>query len=348
MEHGALGMSTALILAPCSYANSEELSELNKEVSQFDGVFAIHVRSEGQHLIESIGEAIDICEKSGVALQISHMKAFGKANWHKPPQVLEMIDQAVERGLCVSGDQYPYVAGITLLSACLPQWVLAGGPELCIKRLVEQRNEIKEWFLKGVEVWDNRSISIGWENIIISSVETDRNRWTVGLSIKEIADYRKVDPVDALCDLLVDEELAVIHSSVYGCEENIITYMTYPRTMICTDGIYAKRPHPRLFGTFPRVLGRYVREKKLMTLEEAVHKMTGLPAQTFGLPLRGKLLEGYAADVVIFDPATIIDTATFEEPCQYPVGINYVVINGKIAVENDCCVETNAGCTITR
>lgn len=348
MAQGALGLSTGMIYPPCSYATDQELVDLTAEVARLGGNFVIHMRNEGQWLLESVAQTLEICRRSGVALHISHFKAFGKANWHKPPKVLELVDSACADGLTVTADQYPYIAGSTLLTACLPQWTLAGGTQACLERLAKERATIKEWFKKDVTVWDNRSISIGWENIIVSSVKTEANRWTEGLSIAEIAQRRSSDPVDALCDLLLEEELAVTQIMFYGCEDNIVTYMSYPKTMICTDGIYGGRPHPRLYGSFPRVLGRYVREQGLFSLEEAIHKMTGLPAATFGLCDRGKLAENYAADIVVLDPAVVVDKATFEKPEQYPLGIEYVIVNGKVAINQGGFTGATAGRRLSR
>jgi N-acyl-D-amino-acid deacylase len=348
LDQGALGLSTGMIYPPCSYASDEELVELTAEVAKRGGNFVIHMRNEGQYLLESLEQTLDICRKSGVALHVSHLKAFGRANWHKPERVLELMDIAAGQGQIVTGDQYPYIAGSTLLTACLPQWTLAGGTQACLRRLADERDTIKEWFQKDITVWDNRSLSIGWENIVVSAVKTADNRWTEGLSIAQIAERRQVDPVDALCDLLLEEELAVTHIMFYGCEENVRTYMTYPNTMICTDGIYGGRPHPRLYGSFPRVLGRYCRELGLLRLEEAVYKMTGLPAATFGLRDRGRLAPGYAADITIFDPATILDNATFEEPEQYPVGIDYVIVNGAVTLSQGNYTGATAGHRLTR
>ena len=334
LTEGAIGLSTGMIYPPCSYASDQELVELTSVLPKHRGKFVIHMHDEGEWLLESAKRTIDICRQSGAALHISHLKAYGKRNWHKAPHLVDMIVDARKEGIPVTADQYPYVAGSTLLTACLPQWTLAGGTQACLKRLAKERDKIKEWFKKDVTIWANRSISIGWENIVVSSVKTDANRWVEGLSLESIAERRKSDPVDALCDLLLEEELAATQIAFYGNEESIVTYMKCPFAMICTDGIYGGKPHPRLFGSFPRVLGRYVKDKRVLTLEEAICKMTSLPASTFGFRDRGIIAPGYAADLVVFDPDTVMDKATFEQPEQDPVGISYVLVNGRFVIEN--------------
>jgi len=343
MEEGAFGMSTGLIYPPGCFTKTEELVELAKVLQEYDGIYASHVRGEAGTLLEGVEEAIRIGREAKVKVEVSHLKACGKRNWGKVKEALKLIEQAREKGLNVTCDQYPYTASSTYLTACLPPWVHEDGVEKLLERLKnpDTRKKIKKQIKKEVNVvgWDNVIKENGWESIVISEVNTPKNKELEGKSLKEVVESKGGDPFDAFFDFLLEEKGDVFAVMFQMCEEDVQTVMTHPATMIGSDGSCLSasapkgKPHPRSYGTYPRVLGRYVREKNILTLEEAVRKMTSFPAQKLGLKDRGLLKEDYWADIVVFDPDKIIDKATYEEPNRYPVGIEYVIVNGELVVE---------------
>ncbi len=336
MASGAYGLSSGLIYPPCPYADTEELIELNKEVAKADGIFVVHQRDEGYHLSRSFDEVCKICGTSGARLHISHLQAYGKVNWPIMDEVLKKADAYLAAGHNVTWDRYPYLAGCTTLTAVLPTWTFNEGTEALVRnlRVPEYRARIHEEFTKGLDVWHNRQISVGWENIWVTAVHLDKNRWMEGKSCQAVADAQNKNPIDAVCDLLAEENLAVTMISFYGSEEVLKKVLSHPQATIGSDGIYGGKTHPRLYGSYPKFLKEYVREKKFMTLPQAVRKITSFPAQILGIPDRGVLREGCWGDVVLFDPKTIADTATYEQPAQYPIGIPYVFVNGVPAVED--------------
>ncbi len=335
MEQGAWGLSTGLIYPPSSYAPTEELVTLTEVVAEYDGVFVVHMRDEGLHLLDAITEVIDVCRRSGCRLHISHLQAHGEIIWHLLVPALEKIDEALDEGMSVTADRYPYLAGSTVLSAVLPAWMLDGGPEACIERLRDDiyRARVHGAFTQGLDVWHNRSISVGWDNIVISFVPSPANAELVGQSIDDISRNTGKNPVDVVCDLLLEEDLEVTMISHYGSEENLERVFTHPASVVATDGIYGGKPHPRLWGTYPRFFGRYVRDRNLMSLEEGVKMATSTPARIIGLKDRGRVDTGMKADLVIFDPQKIIDRATYENPEQTSEGIDLVLVNGQPAWE---------------
>lgn len=336
MAAGAYGLSSGLIYPPCPYADTEELIELNKEVAKYDGIFVVHQRDEGYHLSRSFDEVCKICSSSGARLHISHLQAYGKVNWPIMDEVLKKVDNYLEAGWSVTWDRYPYLAGCTTLTAVLPTWTFNEGTEALIKNLMvpEYRAKIHEWFTKGLDVWHNRQISVGWENIWVTAVHKDSNRWMEGKSCQAIADAQGKNPIDAVCDVLADEKLAVTMISFYGSEDVLKKVLSHPNATLGSDGIYGGKTHPRLYGSYPKFIKEYVREKKILTLPEAIRKITAFPAEILGIPDRGLLKEGYWADVVLFDPDKIADTATYENPVSYPVGLPYVFVNGTMVVED--------------
>lgn len=334
IEAGAMGMSTGLIYPPCNYGDFNELVELARVVARYDRAFVVHVRNEADNLLEAQQEMIDLARAAGVRLHISHLKTIGKKNWSKVSVSLATLEAARKSGVTITADQYPYLAGSTSLSACLPPWAMAGGPQVMASRLRDpvERQRIKDAFKQPIPNWLNRGQTEGWENVIVASVGSG-DPAVVGKSVAALAAERAQDPVDVIMDIILAEENRATMVCFQNSEESLTQVMQKPWVMVATDGILgAGKPHPRLYGTFPRVLGRYVREQGVLTLEEAVRKMTALPAATFGLTDRGVLKEGLAADVVIFDPEQVIDCATFEEPKQWPKGINYVLVNGELVV----------------
>jgi len=308
----------------------EELADLNREVAAFDGIFVVHQRDEGYHLSRSFDEICEISRRSGVRLHVSHLQAYGRVNWPIMDEVLAKADAFLKEGGSVTWDRYPYLAGCTTLTAVLPTWTFNEGTEALIANLTDPayRKRIHEEFGKGLDMWHNRQISVGWENIIVTAVHCERNRWMEGLSCRAIADRQGKNPVDAVCDLLAEEKLAVTMISFYGSEDVLRKVLSHPCATVGSDGIYGGRPHPRLYGSFPRFLRQYVRESRTFTLEEAVRKITSFPAKVLGLRDRGTVEEGKWADLVLFDPETVGDRATYEEPELYPEGIRSVLLNG--------------------
>ncbi len=335
MAAGAWGLSSGLIYPPCPYADTEELIELNREVAKVDGIFVVHQRDEGYHLVRSFEEVCRICSESGTRLHISHLQAYGKVNRPNMDTVLAMADKYLAAGHSVTWDRYPYLAGCTTLTAVLPTWTFNEGTEALIRNLTvpEYRAKIHEEFTKGLDVWHNRQISVGWENIWVTAVHLEKNRWMEGKSCQAIADAQGKNPIDAVLDLLAEEKLAVTMISFYGSDEVLRKVLTHPQATVGSDGIYGGKTHPRLYGTYPRFIKEYVREKKILSLPEAVRKITSFPARILGISDRGVLKEGNWADVVLFDPKTIADTATYEDPIRYPVGISRVFVNGETVVD---------------
>jgi N-acyl-D-amino-acid deacylase len=345
MEVGAFGLSTGLIYMPCAYAETSELIELCKVVAEFDGAFVVHQRSEADTILDSMREVIEIGRRSGVKIHFSHFKVCGRKNWPLIDQVLALLDSAAAEGIRASFDQYPYVAGSTMLGVILPPWVHDGGTDRLLERLrsSQDRSRMVHDIEHGIRGWDNFVDFAGFDQIFVTSVKTAANRDLVGKSLQQIADIRHTNPYDAAFDLLLAEENAVGMVDFYGTEEHVIRFLARPEQNVCTDGLLGGRPHPRVFGSFPRVLGKYVREEKALTLEDAVRKMTSKPAEVFGFDRRGLLKPGHFADIVVFNPDAILDKGTFVDPIQFPEGIEYVFINGELVLNGGQVGHARAG-----
>ena len=337
MDAGALGMSTGLIYIPCAYADTRELIELCRVLARRDGVFVIHQRSEADLIIPSMEEVIRIGVESGVKVHFSHMKVCGKKNWDKLPRIFDMLDAAARQGVRISYDQYPYVAGSTMLGAILPPWAHDGGCDRLLERLqdTEQRKAIIRDIRSDDGDWDNFVSFAGLSGIFITSTKTEKNKGFIGKNLVELGEIRGQDPYDAVLDLLYEEENAVGMVDFYGKEEHVIEFLKRPEQNVCTDGLLGGKPHPRVYGAFPRVIAEYVRKNPVLPLETAVHKMTGKPADVFRLKDRGILKKGNFADIVMFDPETICDRGSYETPDRYPAGIDMVMVNGSIVFENE-------------
>lgn len=337
MEQGAFGLSTGLEYTPSGFAETQELIELCKIVANYGGFYATHIRSEDKAALEAVGEAIHIAETAGLPLQIAHFKAVGKTNWWKLPLMIDLVERAAERGLNVTADRYPYIAYSTGLTILYPQWALDGGLEKLIIRLKDEktRQSMKADTMKKVRGY-------GWDKIVVSNLHKKHNQWLIGKSIGEAAATKNADPYEFMCDLIIDEEFNVSHIGFGMNEETTEMVLKHPLVMLGSDGsslapygpLSEGKPHPRNYGTFPRFLGYYVRERKLLTLPEAIKKVTSKPAAKLGLKDRGSLKQGNFADIVVFDPETILDKATFIEPHQYPVGIDYVLVNGTTVIDH--------------
>ncbi len=345
MEVGAYGLSTGLIYMPCAYAETAELIELCKVVAEFDGAFVVHQRSEADTILSSMEEVLEIGRRSGVRIHFSHFKVCGRKNWGLIDEVLVLLDRAAAEGIRVSFDQYPYVAGSTMLGVILPPWAHDGGTDRLMERLrsPELRQRMIDDIEQGIPGWDNFVDFAGLDQIFVTSVKTEANQDVVGKNLLQIGELRGKNPYDATFDLLLAEENAVGMVDFYGMEEHVVRFLTRPEQNVCTDGLLGGKPHPRVFGSFPRVLGKYVRDEQALTLEDAIRKMTSKPADVFGFYRRGLLKTGNYADVVVFDPATIIDRGTFVDPVQFPTGIGHVLINGSPVLSSGNYDRTLAG-----
>jgi dihydroorotase/N-acyl-D-amino-acid deacylase len=344
MKQGALGLSTSLQYVPARFAKTDEIVELAKVASRHGGIYITHQRSEANAIDDSMKEVFEIARRANIPAEIWHFKTAYQKNWGRMPEMLWRIAAARRQGLKITADVYPYVAGSTSLSACLPPWVLEGGTEKMISRLKDARirQQLKKEITTDSKEWENIYLGSGGPGGILigSVVNRDLEKWQ-GKRLAEIAQAQAKEPLEALFDFIVADHGQTGAIFFMMKEEDMQAALKSPFVSICTDSgaratdgpLSGSKSHPRGWGTYPRILGRYVRDQKLMPLELAIHKMTGLPAKNVGLKERGLLRAGYFADITIFDPKTIIDRATFEEPNQYPVGINFVIVNGQLEVD---------------
>ena len=341
LEEGAFGLSTGLVYPPGSYSTTEELIELTAVLQKFNVLYTTHLRNESDELLESVEEAIKIGEENGISVEISHHKAIGKANWGKVKDSLKLLESARQRGVDINCDVYPYTAAMTTVSSLLPPWTLEGGVEKMLVRLnnQEERLKIEKDITEGKMKGENWIKEIGWENIMIAECPLDKD--AEGKSLETIFKERNQfhQPFKALFDWLI--KIKGESTMVFFCmdEEDVKTVISSPLSTIVSDSwVIAPsgggKPHPRGYGSFSRFLGKYVREEKTLTLEEAIKKITSLPANKIGLKDRGTLKEGYWADITIFNKDEIKDKATFDNPHQYSEGVYYVIINGQLAVDN--------------
>jgi N-acyl-D-amino-acid deacylase len=338
--------------APGSYTSREELAELCSVLPRYDGLLATHIRGEGKSLIPSIEEVIWLAETCGVSLQISHLKAAGRSNWGSVTTAMELIEDARSRGLDVTCDVYPYTAGSTTLTSLLPPCVLEGGVSQALERLKDSasRKRIKEELGHEHDGWDNLLASTGWDSVYISSLSNGNGANLEGKHIAGISESRGIEPADCMMDLLLEQDGKVSIVFFHMAGDDVDQVVRWDRSLIASDSLHdgAEKPHPRLYGTFPHVLARYVREKKLLTLEEAIRKMTSFPARRFRVGKRGLVALGYAADLVVFDPEMISDRATYDDPKRFPEGISCVLVNGRIALESGVHRGARAGRAIER
>ncbi|MGH9626861.1 MAG: N-acyl-D-amino-acid deacylase family protein [Bryobacteraceae bacterium] len=322
---GAAGFSTGLMYAPGSSAPFDELARLCRVVARHGKIYTSHIRSYFSGLVAAIEEQIELARRTGCRLQISHLQAVGAPNWDQQPHALERIERARARGIDIAFDCYPYIAGSTVLTQLLPQWALEGGVPGMMIRLnsTEDRRSIAKE-IESTNSWR-------WADIHISAVGSEQNQTAVGRNLFELAELRSCEPVDAMLDLLIEERGAVNMISFNQSEENLRQSLAHPLSIVISDGFYVRgKAHPRLYGTFPLLLGTFVRDRKWLTLEDAVHKITARPAERFGFEKRGKLAPGYHADITIFDSALIGSPATYDDPARAPVGIQCVLRNGHV------------------
>ena len=344
LDRGAFGLSTGLIYHPGAFAEPQELSALANVVAAYDGIYTTHLRSEGKYLIEAIDEALFVAEDSGVSIEISHFKCEAPANWGKAKAALNHINRYRGKGHRVDFDQYPYRAYQTGLLEIFPVWAKENGTGPMIDALADKtlRHRITKDMTQPPYDWDNPMDGLSWDQIRLNGFNLEANQELEGLTVSRIAEKLAIDPLEAVFRLFTEERgrLGMIVFSMN--EEEVIEIMQHPAGMIASDGCAvapygltgSRKVHPRFYGTFPRVLGRYVREKQVLTLEQAIRKMTGLPARKLQLKDRGLLRKGYQADIVVFNENKIADTATFENPHQYPTGIHHVLVNGQRVISN--------------
>jgi N-acyl-D-amino-acid deacylase len=339
MEAGALGIGTSLIYPPAFYAKTEELIELCKVAAKYKGKYISHMRSEGNQLIEAIDELLRISKEAGIPAEIYHIKAAGQPNWGKADAMLAKIEDARKAGLKITADMYTYTAAGTGLDACLPPWTEDGGYPALFKRLRDPatREKIATEVRTPSDKWENLYLAAGSpEKILLSGFKSEKLKPLTGTSLAEVAKMRGKDPVETAMDLIAEDESRIDTIYFLMSEENVKKEIAKPWVSFGSDeasqapeGNFLKSNcHPRAYGCFTRVLGKYTREEKILTLEQAIRKLSGLPATNLGLDHRGFVQEGMFADVVVFDPATVGDRATFDKPHQYSVGMKHVFVNG--------------------
>jgi N-acyl-D-amino-acid deacylase len=339
MEAGALGIGTSLIYPPAFYAKTDELIELCKVAAKYQGKYISHMRSEGNQLLESLDELIRISREAGIPAEIYHIKAAGEKNWPKEDQLLARIEAAQKEGLKITADMYTYTAAGTGLDACLPPWTEDGGYPALFKRLRDPatREKIAAEVRIDSDAWENLYLAAGSpDKILLAGFKSEKLKPLTGKSLAEVAKMRGKDPIETIMDLLSEDESRIDAMYFLMSEENVRKELAKPWISFGSDeasqapeGVFLKsNPHPRAYGNFARVLGKYARDEKVLTLPEAVRRLSTLPATNLGLDHRGFIQEGMFADVVVFDPATIGDRATFDKPHQYAVGMKHVFVNG--------------------
>jgi N-acyl-D-amino-acid deacylase len=337
MAGGALGLSSGLVYTPGSFGSTEELIALSRVAALTGGLYATHMRDEKAGLLEAVAEALRIAREAPIRLQISHLKIVFATNWPKLGALMDMLEKARTEGIEFRCDRYPYIAGATGLSTLFPIWAREGGTERFIARLKDPAFDARI----RAHLAEQENGYGSWDRILISDVGSDKNRGLEGMSVLEAAAQAGKAPFEFMRDLLVEESDRVGMVSFYGNEEVLKRILSHPLVGVGADGsalapygpLAKGKPHPRNYGAFPRALGKYVREEKLLPLEEMIRKLTGMPADHFGFVRRGRLKVGWAADVCVFDPARIIDKATFKEPAAYPEGIEKVIVNGQLVVD---------------
>ena len=354
LDAGAFGFSTGLVYPPSAYAQTPELIALAKSMAHRGGLYFSHIRGEAATLEAAIDEAIRIGEDAGVSVQIAHIKASGREHWGKMEAALRKVSDARAREVDVHADVYPYTAGSTKMANLLPPWVHDGGNARLLERLADRatRRRIIEECAVGAEGWRSVNGSLGWGDIMVATCS--KREWE-GLRVSELAERRGKPAAEAMLDLLVEEEGQVAMVVFSQSEENVVKALAHPHVMIGSDSIglsagpgpHPGKPHPRMYGTFPRVLGRYAREQRLFSVETVINKMTGMPAAKLRLKSRGLIRKDYAADLTLFDPNTVKDEATYTDPHRHPRGIPYVIVNGRVVVDNGVMKPLPAGRILT-
>ena len=345
MEEGAMGVASSLIYPPGSFATTHELIELAKVAAEYDGTYASHIRNEGSALLEAIEELITIAREADIRAEIYHYKVAGQTNWGKFDESVALIESARAEGLQITADVYTYPAGATGLNASIPPWVQEGGFEASVRRMQDTaiRKKLAAEMLEESDDWDNAYVDAGSpENILLVGFKSDALKPLTGKTLAEVAEMRGTSPQETAMDLII-EDGSRIGTIYFTQSEDIVRKISMlpwvsfnsDESSQAPEGVFLKsNPHPRAYGSFARVLARFVREEQVITLEDAVYKLAGLPAEVLQLDRRGMLKEGNFADVVVFDPATIQDHATFTEPHQYATGMVHVFVNGTQVIKD--------------
>jgi N-acyl-D-amino-acid deacylase len=348
LEGGAFGMSSGLVYPPAVYSDTEEIIELARHLGP-SGLYATHMRGEGDSLLSSIAETVRIGAEAGCRAHISHLKWTGKNNWGSMPVALAAIHDAADAGLAITKDVYPYTAGSTMLTALLPPPFLAGGDEAVLGRLesAEQRRQLAVMMEQGLPGWDSQQRAAGWDGVLVTTTASHRYE---GHTLAELARALDLPPLDVLVRILREERLRASMVLFAMSEDDVRTALADRDTMIGTDGLppgMGGKPHPRVFGTFPRVLGEYVRGQHLLPLGEAVRRMTSLPAEVFGIPERGLARPGLVADLVAFDPATVDHRCDYRDPVHPPIGVSWVMQAGHLVVDQTSYLGSRRGRRLT-
>ncbi|MFQ5547443.1 MAG: amidohydrolase family protein [Woeseia sp.] len=344
MREGALGVGSSLIYAPANFADTDELVALVSAAAEFGGAYISHIRSEGNRLEEGVRELIEIARTSGVPAEIYHLKASGRPNWHKLERVFDMIEDARAEGLRITADMYTYPASATGLNASMPLWVQEGGHDAWVARLKDpdiRARVVHEMTSPEVE-WENRYLQAGPENILLLGFKTDALKPLIGKTLKQVAGERGTDPAETAIDLVIEDDSRVDVSYFMMSEDNVRKKVARPWVSFgsdeeapATEGVFLlSNNHPRAFGTFARVLGRYSRDEGIIPLEEAIRRLTSFPAENIQIRGRGRIEQGYYADIVVFDPAAITDHATFPDPHRYASGVEHVFVNGAAVLKD--------------
>ncbi len=349
VAEGAFGLSSGLIYPPGIFSQEEEMVELCRAVAAEGGIYASHIRNEADELLPAVAEAIRVAEQANIPLEISHHKAAGRRNWGKCRQTLEMMEESRQRGFDVTCDVYPYIAASTSLKTLLPPWLHSGGITAMLEQLSRSdvQERVRREIAEGLPGWENSAKTTGWDGVMIAYCQ--RNKGYEGKKLQAIAELEGQAPEDVLFRIILEEEGLTLMNIFLMNEEDVKTVIRHSLSMIGSDAIPSTgKPHPRFYGTFPRVLAKYVRQEQIISLQDGIRKMTSLPAQKLGLRDRGVIREGVWADIVVFDPATIEDKATFADPIQYPEGIDHVLVNGVVAVRQGHYTGSLSGRTLKR
>ncbi len=345
MEEGALGVGSALIYPPAFYAETSELIALAEVAAEYDGMYVSHLRSEGNRLVEALEELITIAREADIRSEVYHLKAAGRNNWDKLDAVIEHVEAVRAEGLDISANMYTYTAGRTGLNAAMPPWVQEGGPEAWRERLQDPaiRTRVADAMNTPTDEWENYFQTVGPENMLLVGFRRDSLRPLVGKTLAEVAAERGTSPAETAMDLVIEDSSRVETIYFMMSEENVRRQIALPWVSFGSDEaslapeepfLSGSRPHPRAYGTVARLLGKYVREEQIIPLEEAVHRLTALPASRLNIRKRGQLEPGYFADLAIFDPDSIQDHATYEDPHQYATGMVHVFVNGTQVLRN--------------
>lgn len=354
LDAGFYGMSMAFEYEPGNYIRLEEVAEMCKVLKEYDCIYTIHMRNEGMDLLDCVKHAIEIGRMSGCKVEVSHLKARYIANWGKTAEALKLIESAREEGLDIAFDVYPYAAYGAGLIDLIPPWVKKDGPRIMCERLRDKELRAKALYdmEHGLTGWDSIMKGPGWESCVqIASLKTEANKYCEGLRISQIAEKRGCTGYEAVVDLMVEEDASIKCVWFAMNEDELVSIMKHPMAIFGTDGracatygeLSKGAVHPRYYGTYPRIMGHYVRDEKIFSLEEAIQKSTSAPARRFGIDGRGELKEGYHADIVVFSRENIAETNSFAAPHSYPAGIDYVIVNGSIVIDHGEHTDTLPG-----